>query len=285
MTPTISHGRHPYYQTLTYSTGNTQVLTFPVWVNSTSQRACLAYFLGEWDSKYDSAHLSTSMCVCAREGACMCGQVCESSCATKTDLIEDWWRAPNVLSVCILTHSSGGWKRRLTADIHSHTHSHLRPRVMDMGEQCMCRSNYMLHPSRSPLIKQWRLIYGPEPCLQWCRDKGKLNNVHFSASPIAKVNFIQLTFMCMYACFHVTCTWMKPEQRILTTDVADSRSILTLNSRLSTGEERAPWLQLWILQKKKKSKTNCQLEKKKKLLLHRYEIYAHIHVHRPSLGS
>lgn len=143
------------------------------------------------------------VCVCAREGACMCGQVCESSCATKTDLIEDWWRAPNVLSVCILTHSSGGWKRRLTADIHSHTHSHLRPRVMDISEQCMCRSNYMLHPSRSPLIKQWRLIYGPEPCLQWCRDKGKLNNVHFSASLIAKVNFIQPTFMCMSACFHV----------------------------------------------------------------------------------
>lgn len=37
--------------------------------------------------------------------------------------------------------------------------------------------------------------------------------------------------------------------------------------------------------KKKKIQNKLSAWKKKKLLLHRYEIYAHIHVHRPSLGS
>lgn len=64
------------------------------------------------------------------------------------------------------TRLSVEWESPQKAHTQTHPPPHPQSTVMDISQQCMCSSNYMLHQSCCALIKQWRLIYVPEPHLQ-----------------------------------------------------------------------------------------------------------------------
>lgn len=144
MTPSISHGRHPCYQTsgsLTYFSSDTWefcstcLICAPL--HGLRLREILDIAFEKRDCKYDSDHLS------------LCVFRCDEK---KNDLTEDWWAVPNVLSACMLTHSRC-WMRKPTAGTYKPTHSHPRSTMMDKSERRTCHCDYILHQSNSSFIK------------------------------------------------------------------------------------------------------------------------------------